>query len=51
MEVEANPNPSPYAQLRKSFVAGGVAFNHRQQPLVGGDKCPRGIHQLLRVHL
>ena len=38
-------------QLGETFVAGRIAFIHRQQSLVVGDKCPRGVHQLLCVHL
>ena len=40
-----NPQPG------KSFVAGWIAFIHRQQALVAGDQRPRGVYQLLRIHL
>ena len=39
------------SQLGKSFVAGWIAFIHRQQALVVGDQRPRGVYQLLRIHL
>jgi hypothetical protein len=38
-------------QSRKSFVARGIAFIHRQQALVAGDQGPRGVYKLLRIHL
>jgi hypothetical protein len=30
-------------QLRETFVAGGIAFIHRQQPFVIGDQCLRSV--------
>ena len=38
-------------QLGKSFVAGGIAFIHRQQALVAGNQRSRGVDKILRIHL
>ena len=40
-----NPQPG------KSFVAGRIAFIHRQQALVAGDQHPRGVYKFLRIHV
>ena len=40
-----NPN------LGKSFVAGWIAFIHRQQALAAGDQGLRGVYKVLRIHL
>jgi len=37
-------------QAGESFVAGGIAFIHRQQALVGGDHGPRGFFKHLCIH-
>ena len=37
-------------QFGKSFVAGWIAFIHRQQALVVGDHASRGVHECLRIH-
>ena len=37
-------------QLRESFVAGGMTFVHRQQALIIGHHCFRGVCQNLRIH-
>jgi len=37
--------------FRKSFLAGWIAFIHRQQALVVGDYFPRDMFKLLRIHL
>ena len=38
-------------QLRKTLVAGGIAFIHSEQSLVIGYKCPRRIVECLCIHL
>ena len=38
-------------QAGKSFVAGRIAFIHRQQALVAGDQRSRGVYKLLRIHV
>ncbi len=40
-----NPQPG------KSLVTGWIALIHRQQALVAGDQRPRGVYELLRIHL
>jgi hypothetical protein len=38
-------------QSGKSFVAGRIAFIHRQQALVPGDQRSRGVYKFLRIHV
>jgi len=44
VEARAGPLRPGYTQSGKSFVAGCIAFIHRQQALVAGDHRSRSIY-------